>query len=1027
MLPRTLTILTIVISLVAPIRAQQQASVVLLPFGAMSESDRWIAAGLSRDLIEKMVRTPELRPVPETQVRSNLARILTKKSKGPAWLPASAQRKVGEWLDADLVLTGFVGASRNRDQARSFLDNLSIVPPNTPEGSEVWVAARLVDLRIGKTVSWAFVEGSRDGLFELHDALYLQMTADLGLDPGRMAPGTIGRPTESIYPYRRAVEAETLLRADAKPKKQSKLWKKALKEIRRALEQDSGFAKAHYLSGEILKRQGHFDRALTAFGQASALDPNYVAPRLAIAKMALRSKDTHSELNALQSALEAAPWNADAYLQMAQAYERTGRLNLATTNYDQAIRLYDRDPERLFRTGTAHVNLGQYAQAISSLERAVARIPGRHDYHVNLIRAYAHADRNDLAQQAVDTAVQVGAESTDLWLVAGELALGMKDYAAAEAAFLRVLAEEPERVDARLMVAKLRLHRGEYQSAIEAYVSALENGTPIEDIVGPLTAAYIGVGQIDKASELYKTALAKRPGELTWLLARARLLLQSLKHGEAIPLLRTALASHPEITEVVELIAGAYEAVGNDIEAIRYYRTLLRMAPDKTHAHVRLGDLTYRARQFQGSASAYRMAIEGGLGSADVYAGLGLAEEELSRYRSARSAYLKAVERERNHEIARAGLARMRMHIKPPRREPSASDWAQRGRDARDNGNLEDAIKDFERSISKAGGDPDVWSDLGTLYAMVEDTDRARTAFENVERLNPTPESAYNLGRLSFQEGKASEAKLNYQIALQRDESFLTAAQNLAALQSGAGDTRSAIKTLQNIRRHHAEDAALTVNLANMHFQSGDLDQAEELYHEAKSKNTRSSATLGIGNVALTRGDTSMAVAMYREAITTNPDDPDAHVNLGTVWIQQGKYEEAVEAFRKALELSPSDLALYLNLSILYYHTEQYVEALEYCRAILEQDSTMLEAQRLIGDIAIATSELDLAVEAYSSALRLGGDDPASLLGIAEALNGLGRTEEAREHWRTWLDVVGEDPAYKAQIQTITKRLESSS
>ena len=143
--PRTLTTLAIVISLFAPIQAQQQATVVLLPIGAISESDRWIAAGLSRDLIEKMVRTPELRPVPEMQVKSNLARILTRKSKGPAWLPASAQRKVGEWLDADLVLTGYVGASGNRDQARSFLDNLSIVPSNTPEGSEVWVAARLVD------------------------------------------------------------------------------------------------------------------------------------------------------------------------------------------------------------------------------------------------------------------------------------------------------------------------------------------------------------------------------------------------------------------------------------------------------------------------------------------------------------------------------------------------------------------------------------------------------------------------------------------------------------------------------------------------------------------------------------------------------------------------------------------------------------------------------------------------------------------------------------------------------------------
>ena len=61
--------------------------------------------------------------------------------------------------------------------------------------------------------------------------------------------------------------------------------------------------------------------------------------------------------------------------------------------------------------------------------------------------------------------------------------------------------------------------------------------------------------------------------------------------------------------------------------------------------------------------------------------------------------------------------------------------------------------------------------------------------------------------------------------------------------------------------------------------------------------------------------------------------------------------------FQRALELNPSDLALYLNLAVLYYHTEQYPESLEYCRAVIEQDASVVEAQRLIGDIAMATEE----------------------------------------------------------------------
>ena len=341
-----------------------------------------------------------------------------------------------------------------------------------------------------------------------------------------------------------------------------------------------------------------------------------------------------------------------------------------------------------------------------------------------------------------------------------------------------------------------------------------------------------------------------------------------------------------------------------------------------------------------------------------------------------------------------------------------------------DSGDIEGAITAFERSRARNGNDARVLNDLGTAYAMLDETDRARTVFEKAEGLQPTPETAYNLGRLSFQEGKTSEAMLNYQIALQRDEAFLTAAVNLAALQAGGNDPVSAISTLQGIRSHHPDNGAIIVSLANAHFQAGDLDQAGRVYNDAKSLDAvRTDAEMGLGNVALTQGDTSQAAQHYRKAIEADPNNPDPRVNLGTVLIQQGAYDDAVTEFQAALELNPSDLALYLNLAVLYYHTEQYPAALEYCSAIIDQDATMIEAQRLIGDIAMATSQLDLAVQAYSTVLEMHNEDLSSLLGLAEALNSLDRTEEAREHWKHWLDIVGDDPAYELQAQSVTRKL----
>lgn len=1024
-LRRSWSVAILALCVALPVTAQQQASIAFFPFGSLSGGDRWMADGLTRDLIEKAVRTRELRPVPLPDVENRLAQVLTKEIPVPERLPASIQRKVGQWLDADLVMTGLVGASGRRSQARAFLDNLSIVPAETPEGSQMFIAAKLIDVHLGQTVSWAFVEGSRDGFFELQDALYLQVIADLGIDPGGMADGTIGRPTSDLRAYRYVREAEALLEEDVDGKKRTNRAKRALDRARKALKLDETYAKAYWLAGRASERLGDTQSATAAYGQASALDPNYVAPRLALAGLARDANDRRGEMAALLSVLEAAPWHDDAHDWIARVHERAGETAMAADSYERALSLYDRDPDRLFRAGSTNLSVGRLDRAAGYLERAVARMPGETPYHVQLIRALTRADRLEDAKAAVKTAAGVGAESTDLWLAAGELAMELEDFETAEQAFLRVLDAQPGRTDAQLMVARLRSARGDHEAAIAAFERAIADGVPVEEVVEPLAASYLGIGRADRAEQLYAQALEQRPGETRWLLARARILIERMDHAGAIPVLRRVLEQSPKHADATEWIAGAYAAVGNDAASIRSYRDLLKIAPDRTHAWARLGDLHYRVRDFEASRGAYRKAVDGGIATADVYAGLGLAEEELKRYRSAQTAYRRALARDRGNEIALAGLERMRSKVRPPRREPTAADWAERGRSRRDLGDLDGAIDAFERSVAKNSGDAGVWNDLGTLYARTGNTARARTAFENAERLSPSAETAYNLGRLSFQENKTSEAMLNYQIALQRDERHLTAALNLAALQAAGGDAGSAIRTLRDIRRHHPENGAVLVSLANAHFQAGDPAGAAPLYKKARSlEGAAADAAIGLGNVALAVGDTTVAVNHYRSAIEAAPENPDPRVNLGTVFLRQGRYDEAVAEFERALAIDPSDLALYLNLAVLYYHTEQYAEALEYCRAIVERDPSLIEAQRLIGSIAMAMGEHDLAVQAYNSALLLDANDLASHLGIAEAYDTLGRVDEAHAHWQQWLDLVADDPAYEDQAAAITRRLE---
>ena len=53
--------------------------------------------------------------------------------------------------------------------------------------------------------------------------------------------------------------------------------------------------------------------------------------------------------------------------------------------------------------------------------------------------------------------------------------------------------------------------------------------------------------------------------------------------------------------------------------------------------------------------------------------------------------------------------------------------------------------------------------------------------------------------------------------------------------------------------------------------------------------------------IARERGQTNKAVALCRETLEAEPDNPVLYLNLGKIYLMQGKTEEAIEVYRKGL------------------------------------------------------------------------------------------------------------------------------
>ena len=1056
---------------------QMRRNVVVLPF-TTGEDQMWLSTATARVLSAKIERTGRLRPLDRQQL-SALGASINIDIRQAGELPIPALRRLGRWLDTDVLLIGRVGRSHDRNRARDLVG--PSVSRNVPEGAEMWLAARLYGYPGGALLGSAFVEGTEDGLFELYDGLLQQILDRLDVPEAR-AVRAYGRPTHSVEAFRLISEATESF-SDSRDEK-ARAW--TAEALRRALHIDPVYSDAHLLEGRMLQAHGDTDGAREAFGQASALDPTDPRPRWALARLARSMGDPTAEATALATVLEAQPEDDRAIGRLARLHAEAGRHTEARRDYDRALSLFNREPERLAEVGSYLIGIGDPAVAESLYQQAIHIEPGNPEHHLGMIFARTHQGHLAQAEQAFEEAVTIGAESADLWLAAGQLSREKQDYVGAAKRFEHALSLAPDRPDLLIEVADLHAREGDIDGAVLAYENALIKGVPLEDIADPLARAY---GQLDEgAADSFIQSLALDTNRIDILLLAARLFSERGHHQAAVvayedalikgapiediagPIARAylklddataverilgsvpnrpdlsmirgdlyrqtgrlreamgayekAVAASPTDVKLARQLGSVYEQLGDRNSAVEVYTSALQHAPDDIDLLIALGNVLRELDRHRDARPHYRSAIDAGTKRVDAFIGLGLSAEALNRARESRLAFRNALLLDPDNAVALAGLERVRLPKRRPVPTPEA--LIAEARAALTQGDHTTAIDRFRRALSKDSGNAAAWNDLGLAHAAIGQNPEAREAFESAERLNPTPETIYNLGRLNAEYGRYESASMDYRTALEREPGFAAASLNLSSLQLRAGHAPSAVVTLKQAVAASPERGDLRLALANAYLYIQELESARSAYEEAAlDPYQRPAAIVGLGNLALAQGDTVVALERYQEAIREDAQSADPHINIGSVLTAQGQAISAIEAYRMALQKAPEDLTTYLNLATLYYQSEQYDAALEHLGALLKRDSSVPNAQRLLGHIALATGDPDLAIEAYHIALSLAPTDIDALRGLALACEADERVEAARDAWLRWLDEVGDEAGLETEIERVHARLES--
>lgn len=151
------------------------------------------------------------------------------------------------------------------------------------------------------------------------------------------------------------------------------------------------------------------------------------------------------------------------------------------------------------------------------------------------------------------------------------------------------------------------------------------------------------------------------------------------------------------------------------------------------------------------------------------------------------------------------------------------------------------------------------------------------------------------------------------------------------------------------------------------------------------------------------------------ELATTNPRDSDAHYQLGLIYQKRRQYSEAIARFEKAIEIDPSESDAQFQLGRIAREQSRFEEAIRHLKtaAALDDKLSSSEVWRELGAAYFGASRLEEAADALAKYTQRRSYDPEGLYWYGKALEGLGRTAEAREAFRQCIEAVETMPKHR--------------
>lgn len=685
---------------------------------------------------------------------------------------------------------------------------------------------------------------------------------------------------------------------------------------------------------------------------------------------------------------------AAAYVQRSQLYYQQNKLDVATSDAQQAIAI---DPT----LALAYNQLGQvYLQSYLSSDK-----PQNHQDLLN--KAY------DAFQKGVDVANSQHDQNYDNFsnLCNDRPTAANSDQASvSNAACNHAKQLQTQQDDLNYQLARATFEKG------------LLQGTNQGNVFAQLGRAISGQKLwIQQARDRFLTVTQTQPNLAAgfYYLARTEYITNA---GDWEVAFNDAIRLAPSQFQYYKTLADIYVQQNDLDKAIGKYQEYLKFGPTNSAAHLNLASLYFQQQKYALAAAQADQAAKTDPGNYQAHLIAGEAYARLKNYASAvqnlqAAVSLDSTEAQSHYDLGmvydNAGqidnaIDQLQVAINfANKADPTmlASAYYQRALLLEQKGSYQQAADDYQQATNYDNQNADAFLHLGDMYSKLNQKDKAAKAYTAAAKLKNGGLAAaianYKLGLTQENQGQYAPAVNSFNTAL-----GLWPTMNEALLERGKAELAqaqfdNAIATINSYLGKISNNVVAYNTLGEAQRDKGDFNAALASYNKAVSLQPQSAeAHLGLAICEDKLGNYNNAMSEVTKALQINPNYSDTFYEQGNILLAQGQSTQAFDSYEKAAQANPNNSAAYSQIGNVYLSRGQTQAAIDSYNRSIQLNPNDANAHYQLAMISSTRNEFDAAIPQMETAVKVQNNWPDAWYQLGKLYEEKARESDAEKAFR---------------------------